>query len=250
MTPIYILAIFISLYAAFSLATDVKYHAPAFVKLKHLFLSAICLIFYFLALFVFSPKITLQIDFKPIQIIFTVLGVLIFLYSFVSYQTDSENLAPLSAYRKHLFLFICTFIFLIVATIEFAKPTIFENGQQKGEEIGYENGYDEGYDEGFDDGYSSGHRDGYDEGYNDGGADGYDEGYRIGYYEGLSDALERYSLTLGDAPSDPDEETVFISDNGSKFHRANCSYLKSVKFHCSRSQAISSGYSPCSRCNP
>lgn len=49
--------------------------------------------------------------------------------------------------------------------------------------------------------------------------------------------------------SDAKTEIVYITDTGSKYHMAGCSYLKSKKA-ITKEQAISQGYSPCSRCNP
>lgn len=44
-------------------------------------------------------------------------------------------------------------------------------------------------------------------------------------------------------------EIVYVTNTGSKYHRAGCSYLKSKK-SITKEQAISQGYSPCNRCNP
>lgn len=44
-------------------------------------------------------------------------------------------------------------------------------------------------------------------------------------------------------------DVVYITNNGSKYHRNNCSYLKSKKA-ITKEQAITKGYTACSRCNP
>ena len=44
-------------------------------------------------------------------------------------------------------------------------------------------------------------------------------------------------------------EIVYVTDTGSKYHRASCSYLKS-KNSISKKDAIEQGYTACSRCNP
>jgi len=44
-------------------------------------------------------------------------------------------------------------------------------------------------------------------------------------------------------------EIVYITNTGSKYHRSNCSYLKS-KNSITKEKAIQQGYSACSRCNP
>ena len=49
--------------------------------------------------------------------------------------------------------------------------------------------------------------------------------------------------------SDDKTEIVYITNTGSKYHRASCSYLKSKKA-ITKEKAISQGFSPCSRCNP
>ena len=45
------------------------------------------------------------------------------------------------------------------------------------------------------------------------------------------------------------DPTVYVTDTGSKYHNAGCSYLKS-KHDIRLSVAIDMGYTPCSRCNP
>lgn len=44
-------------------------------------------------------------------------------------------------------------------------------------------------------------------------------------------------------------EIVYVTNTGSKYHRSNCSYLKS-KNSITKEKAIQQGYSACSRCNP
>lgn len=46
------------------------------------------------------------------------------------------------------------------------------------------------------------------------------------------------------------DETVYITKTGSKYHSAGCSYLRSSCIPISKSKAIARGYTPCSRCNP
>lgn len=45
------------------------------------------------------------------------------------------------------------------------------------------------------------------------------------------------------------DPTVYVTDTGSKYHTAGCSYLKS-KHEIRLSVAIDMGYTPCSRCSP
>ncbi|MDP2233645.1 MAG: nuclease (SNase), partial [Actinomycetota bacterium] len=44
--------------------------------------------------------------------------------------------------------------------------------------------------------------------------------------------------------------TVYITDTGAKYHSDGCQYLSKSKHAISLSAAKSSGYTPCSRCNP
>lgn len=46
------------------------------------------------------------------------------------------------------------------------------------------------------------------------------------------------------------EDTVYITDNGTKYHRSGCSYLSKSRTPISRSNAIASGYTACSICKP
>jgi len=48
----------------------------------------------------------------------------------------------------------------------------------------------------------------------------------------------------------PDNETVYITKTGAKYHKGNCSYLSNSKIPFSKSEAISAGYTPCSVCYP
>ena len=50
--------------------------------------------------------------------------------------------------------------------------------------------------------------------------------------------------------SQNNEYTVYITNTGKKYHRAGCRYLSKSQTAISKSDAISSGYSPCSVCNP
>ena len=45
-------------------------------------------------------------------------------------------------------------------------------------------------------------------------------------------------------------QTVYITKTGSKYHRESCSYLRKSSIPISLQDAISKGYTPCSRCNP
>lgn len=48
------------------------------------------------------------------------------------------------------------------------------------------------------------------------------------------------------SPSD----IVYVTQTGSRYHRYGCRYLSRSSIPISRSQAVASGYEPCSVCNP
>lgn len=51
-------------------------------------------------------------------------------------------------------------------------------------------------------------------------------------------------------PAPPTSYTVYITENGTKYHLGHCSYLAKSKIEIDRGKAISQGYTPCSRCDP
>jgi hypothetical protein len=96
---------------------------------------------------------------------------------------------------------------------------------------------------------------------------GYDEGYRVGYEKGHSETAASKSnastsntstttastakqSTASSHTEQSNSATVYITNTGSKYHRSGCSYLRQSSNAISLSQAKSSGYEPCSRCNP
>lgn len=50
--------------------------------------------------------------------------------------------------------------------------------------------------------------------------------------------------------SAPTQETVYITKTGEKYHKEGCRYLSKSKIPIDLSEAIASGYGPCSVCNP
>lgn len=56
--------------------------------------------------------------------------------------------------------------------------------------------------------------------------------------------------TSGSTNSDSSSIMVHITDTGSKYHSAGCSYLKKSDHEVTLSEAKSMGLTPCSRCNP
>ena len=56
--------------------------------------------------------------------------------------------------------------------------------------------------------------------------------------------------TAGSSTGDSSSVMVHITDTGSKYHSAGCSYLKKSDHEVTLSEAKSMGLTPCSRCNP
>lgn len=56
--------------------------------------------------------------------------------------------------------------------------------------------------------------------------------------------------TTGSSAGDSSSVIVHITDTGSKYHSAGCSYLKKSDHEVTLSEAKSMGLTPCSRCNP
>lgn len=52
------------------------------------------------------------------------------------------------------------------------------------------------------------------------------------------------------AAAEANAATVYVTDTGTKYHRAGCQYLKKSQHPMSKSSAQAQGYTPCSRCNP
>ena len=106
-------------------------------------------------------------------------------------------------------------------------------------DMGYDSGYTNGYDDGAYDGYDAGYDDGYDSGY-ESGKKSFSPFSGFSYKSGSSSAG---NTTL------PQQQTVYITKTGTKYHRSGCSYLKS-SIPISLSEAKAEGYTACSRCNP
>ncbi len=46
------------------------------------------------------------------------------------------------------------------------------------------------------------------------------------------------------------ESTVYITKTGKKYHVTSCGYLRQSKISIGKNDAISRGYTPCSKCRP
>lgn len=131
----------------------------------------------------------------------------------------------------------------------------------------YSDGYADGYNDGYYDGSSvsddSSYEDGYDDGYYYGLEVGYNDGYYEGYADGYADNEPASSYSGGNTYSGsstggyddtysepPVSSTVYITESGTKYHRAGCQYLSKSCISISKSSAQSRGYTACSRCKP
>lgn len=52
------------------------------------------------------------------------------------------------------------------------------------------------------------------------------------------------------AAAEPQTETVYVTNSGTKYHRAGCSHLKSSKIEMDKDAAIAAGYTACKSCKP
>lgn len=85
----------------------------------------------------------------------------------------------------------------------------------------------------------------YESGERDGITSGFSNGYISGYYDGRSEDRSRLAF-----PSDCLDDTVYITETGSKYHQDGCQYLHSSQIPTTRLDAIADGYFRCSRCDP
>ena len=90
-----------------------------------------------------------------------------------------------------------------------------------------------------------------DNSYQKGYEDGYDEGYSVASekYEAQIETVYKESYMDGyyNRVNSNVSDTVYVTDTGTKYHKPNCSYLKS-KRAVTLSDALALGYDACSRC--
>ncbi|MGE5626654.1 MAG: hypothetical protein ACM3X7_00890 [Solirubrobacterales bacterium] len=72
------------------------------------------------------------------------------------------------------------------------------------------------------------------------------DGYTVGY-DGAWNGLYKTTYTT---QGQNNSYTVYITESGSKYHRAGCRYLWHSSYSISKNDAISAGYTPCSICRP
>ena len=78
--------------------------------------------------------------------------------------------------------------------------------------------------------------------------DGYTVGYNDGYDDGQSNRVSTQSNKDQWTNDDYAENTVYITDTGSKYHQYGCQYLRESCHEVSLSDAQSEGYTACSVC--
>ena len=143
---------------------------------------------------------------------------------------------------------------------QIAIDEIYNKGFDAGQTDGYESGKKESYQSGWDDGYQNGYSTGKDTGYklgkSDVDAERYNSGYNAGYAAGVAKNSSASSPSssspstggTSSGSSDSNSVTVYVTNTGSKYHKAGCSYLRQSKIAISLSEAKAEGYTPCSRC--
>ena len=106
-------------------------------------------------------------------------------------------------------------------------------------------------------GYNLGYQSGYDAGRasvrSSGSFSGSFSGSSSGSFSGSSSGISSPAKLPASAqpPSDQNKTTtVYITATGHKYHRYSCSYLANSCYSISLSDAVNSGYGPCSRCKP
>ncbi|MDD5908534.1 MAG: hypothetical protein PUD76_09320 [Clostridia bacterium] len=100
---------------------------------------------------------------------------------------------------------------------------------------------------------STGYNLGYQSGYDAGRASVRSSGASSGSSSGSSSGISSPTKLPASAqlPSDQNKTTtVYITATGHKYHRYSCSYLANSCYSISLSDAVNSGYGPCSRCKP
>lgn len=177
----------------------------------------------------------------------------------------------LKAHYKHRLIFarvLCVVFFIstVISLLYFTQHVLpekeaqaqlyaqvrYEDGYDKGNSAGYNIGKNEGYEDGKEDGFQTGYATGRDSveteitlspgSSSSGTGGGYDSSIDRSVFDDKDNLIPDY-------PDDGNSETVFVTASGSKYHRVNCSYLKTA-YEISLSEAIAAGYEPCSRCHP
>ena len=158
-------------------------------------------------------------------------------------QTSKENKKKKSIERVIFVLFLFG-LPIILTVLSYTYESIYNSGYAEGHDLGYA----EGYLDGKEIGYEDGEYDGYNAGYEDGEYDGYNAGYKDAKSVNSSASSKNGNKSSGGGTLVPISVKVYVTDYGSKYHRWGCQYLWDSANAISLSQAISRGYTACSKC--
>jgi hypothetical protein len=73
---------------------------------------------------------------------------------------------------------------------------------------------------------------------------------QISTAQGVVDSPIELKARKSKTKSNPSADTVYITETGTKYHRAGCRSLRKSKIAISRADAIKQGYAACKICSP
>ena len=160
------------------------------------------------------------------------------------YHDLCERAAAQELHRRTTKYFRFFLLFAAALTLFFCLvvlPAAGSSSQSTGYNLGYQSGYDAGRASVRSSGSFSG------------SFSGASSGSSSGSFSGSSSGISSPAKLPASAqpPSDQNKTTtVYITATGHKYHRYSCSYLANSCYSISLSDAVNSGYGPCSRCKP
>lgn len=160
------------------------------------------------------------------------------------YHDLCERAAAQELHRRTIKYFRFFLLFAAALTLFFCLvvlPAAGSSSQSTGYNLGYQSGYDAGRASVRSSGSFSG------------SSSGSFSGSSSGSFSGSSSGISSPAKLPASAqpPSDQNKTTtVYITATGHKYHRYSCSYLANSCYSISLSDAVNSGYGPCSRCKP
>lgn len=176
------------------------------------------------------------------------------------YHDLCERAAVQELHRRTTKYFRFFLLFAAALTLFFCLvvlPAAGSSSQSTGYNLGYQSGYDTGLETGISSSQINSYDLGYQKGYDAGRASvrsyGSFSGASSGSSSGSSSGISAPTKLPASAqlPSDQNKTTtVYITATGHKYHRYSCSYLANSCYSISLSDAVNSGYGPCSRCKP
>ena len=160
------------------------------------------------------------------------------------YHDLCERAAAQELHRRTTKYFRFFLLFAAALTLFFCLvvlPAAGSSSQSTGYNLGYQSGYDAGRASVRSSGSFSG------------SFSGASSGSSSGSFSGSSSGISSPAKLPASAqpPSDQNKTTtVYITATDHKYHRYSCSYLANSCYSISLSDAVNSGYGPCSRCKP